>query len=70
MGIGFVTAFPMFLALMFAVTDIDAILNSSLPSMQMFYQITQSRGIATFMMCWVVVLYYSRCSRKTDLMSH
>lgn len=58
MGIGFVTAFPMFLALMFAVTDIDAILNSNLPSLQMFYQITQNRSVATFMMCWVIVLYY------------
>ncbi|KAI4123416.1 MAG: hypothetical protein LQ338_005269 [Usnochroma carphineum] len=58
MAIGFSTAFPLFLALMFGVTDIDAVLNSSLPSMQIFYQISQSKGIATFMMCWVVVVYY------------
>ncbi|KAL8826462.1 MAG: hypothetical protein Q9170_007395 [Blastenia crenularia] len=44
---------------MFGVTDIDAVLNSSLPSMQIFYQITRSKGIATFMMCWVVLVYYS-----------
>ena len=59
MAIGFLTAFPMSLALMFGVTDIDAALNSSLPSAEIFYQITQSKGIVTFMMCWVILMYYS-----------
>lgn len=59
MAIGFVTAFPMILALMFGVRDIDAVLGSNLPSAEIFYQITQSRGITTFIMCWVVLLYYS-----------
>ncbi|KAI4235165.1 MAG: hypothetical protein LQ349_003345 [Xanthoria aureola] len=58
MAIGFVTAFPMILALMFGVRDIDAVLGSNLPSAEIFYQITQSRGITTFIMCWVVLLYY------------
>lgn len=65
MAIGFVTTFPMFLALMFAVNDIDTILNSNLPSLHMFYQITESRGVATFMMCWVIVLYYSKYHWET-----
>ncbi|KAL8688095.1 MAG: hypothetical protein Q9224_004974 [Gallowayella concinna] len=43
---------------MFGMTDIDAVLNSSLPSAEIFYQITQSRGIVTFLMCWVILLYY------------
>lgn len=60
MAIGFSTAFPLFLALMFSVTDLDAVLNSSLPSMEVFYQITQSRSLATFMMTWVLVTYYSK----------
>lgn len=60
MAIGFVTAFPMTLALMFGMTDIDAVLSSNLPSAEIFYQITQSRGIVTFMMCWVILLYYSK----------
>lgn len=63
MAIGFVTAFPMVLALMFGVRDIDAVLDSNLPSAEIFYQITQSRGITTFIMCWVVLLYYSRILR-------
>ncbi|KAL8916430.1 MAG: hypothetical protein Q9208_008516 [Pyrenodesmia sp. 3 TL-2023] len=59
MAIGFSTAFPLFLALMFSVTDLDAVLNSSLPSMEVFYQVTQSRGLATFMMTWVLLTYYT-----------
>lgn len=60
MAIGFLTAFPMSLALMFGMTSIDAVLNSSLPSAEIFYQITQSRAIVTFMMCWVILVYYSK----------
>ncbi|KAI4204342.1 MAG: hypothetical protein LQ346_001614 [Caloplaca aetnensis] len=59
MAIGFSTAFPLFLALMFSVTDLDAVLDSSLPSMEVFYQVTQSRGLATFMMTWVLLTYYT-----------
>ncbi|KAL8710665.1 MAG: hypothetical protein Q9225_007255 [Loekoesia sp. 1 TL-2023] len=69
MAIGFLTAFPLSLALMFGITDIDAVLNSSLPSMEVFYQITQSRGIATFMMCWVVVVYYRESSLTKKLLA-
>ncbi|KAL9632290.1 MAG: hypothetical protein Q9204_003856 [Flavoplaca sp. TL-2023a] len=58
MAIGFLTAFPMSLALMFGMTDIDAVLRSDLPSAEIFYQITRSRGIVTFMMCWVILVYY------------
>ncbi|KAL2040341.1 hypothetical protein N7G274_006784 [Stereocaulon virgatum] len=58
MCIGFLTAFPMTLALMFGMTDIDAVLNSKLASAEIFYQITQSKGIVTFMQCWVIVVYF------------
>lgn len=60
MAIGFLTAFPLSLVLMFGITDIHAVLESGLPSMEVFYQITQSKGIATFMMCWVTLVYYGR----------
>ena len=59
MLIGFCTAFPMSLALMFGLTDIDAVLKSSLPSAEIFYQITGSKAIVTFMMCWVILVYFS-----------
>ncbi|MCJ1279557.1 hypothetical protein MMC21_007381 [Puttea exsequens] len=58
MLIGFSTAFPMSLALMFGIRDINAVLDSSLPSAEIFYQITGSKGIVTFMMSWVILVYY------------
>ena len=59
MLIGLLTAFPMSLALMFGLTDIDAVLKSNLPSAEIFYQITGSRAVVTFMMCWVTLVYFS-----------
>ena len=58
MFIGFCTAFPIALAMMFSMTDIDAVLKSSLPSAEIFYQITGSKAITTFMMCWVILVYF------------
>ena len=59
MCIGFLTAFPMSLAMMFGLRDINAVLNSKLPSAEIFYQITGSKGIVTFMQCWVIAVYFS-----------
>lgn len=58
MAIGFATAFPLSLALMFGIRDIVTVLDSSLPSAEIFYQITGSAGLTTFLMCWVIVVYY------------
>lgn len=66
MAIGFLTAFPMSLALMFGMTDIQAVLNSRLPSAEIFYQITQSKGVATFMMCWVIFVYHCKIPCSMD----
>ncbi|KAI4120184.1 MAG: hypothetical protein LQ345_000140 [Seirophora villosa] len=51
--IGFVTAFPMSLALMFSMKDMDSIINSKLPSAELFYQITGSRIVVTIIMDFV-----------------
>ena len=69
MCIGFLTAFPMTLALMFGMTDIDAVLNSKLASAEIFYQITGSRGIVTFMQCWVIVVYFSEHLPPRDILT-
>lgn len=58
MCIGFLTAFPMSLALMFGITNIDTVLGSKLPSAEIFYQITGSKAVVTFMMCWVILVYF------------
>lgn len=58
MLIGFLTALPMSLALMFGMTDIDAVLSSKLANAQIFYQITGSKAIVTFMMSWIILVYF------------
>lgn len=65
MAIGFATAFPLSLALMFGIRDIDAVLDSSLPSAEIFYQITGSIGLTTFLTCWVIVVYYCDVNHTT-----
>ena len=44
---------------MFGVTDINAVLSSGLPSAEAFLQITQSKAIVTFIMCWIILVYFS-----------
>lgn len=39
MIIGLLTCFPLFLTLMFFIKDMDAVMNSILPSMELVYQV-------------------------------
>ena len=45
---------------MFGITDINAVLSSDLPSAEAFLQFTQSKIIVTFMMCWIILVYFSK----------
>ena len=58
MMIGFVTAFPLFLLMMLSAADLDAVLKSRLPYAELFYQITGSKIITTFIACWVTVALF------------
>lgn len=66
MLIGFLTAFPLSVAMMYGVTDIDAIVTSSLPSAEVFYQVTGRKPVVTFMMCWIILIYYCSSIPSTD----
>ncbi|OKL56695.1 hypothetical protein UA08_08017 [Talaromyces atroroseus] len=57
MTIGFSTAFPLFVLLMFGMTDLDAVVNAGLPSAEVMYQVTGSKAVSTFLMCWVLLVY-------------
>ena len=59
MLIGLSTALPLSLALMFGMTNIDAVLGSKLPAAEIFYQITGSKAVVTFLMCWIILVYFS-----------
>lgn len=58
MLIGFLTAFPLSVAMMYGVTDINAVVTSALPNAEVFYQVTESKPVVTFMMCWIILIYY------------
>ncbi|PYH87691.1 choline transporter, partial [Aspergillus ellipticus CBS 707.79] len=53
------TSLPLFVALMFCMSDMDAVINSALPSMELIYQATQSRGATTFLSAWLLIVYTS-----------
>ncbi|KIW80457.1 hypothetical protein Z517_07073 [Fonsecaea pedrosoi CBS 271.37] len=55
--IGFLTTMPLMVAMMYTVADTDAVVNSALPSLEAFYQITGSKGVSTFMLAWTTVIY-------------
>lgn len=56
--IGFFTAFPLLLAMMLGMTDIDAVINSPFPYAELLYQITGSKLVTTAIMCWVSMILY------------
>ena len=60
-AIGFLTAFPLLLAMMFSMdSDLEAALNSQLPMMEIFYEITKSRPLTQVIMTWVAIVLYCR----------
>ncbi|KAL6411911.1 amino acid permease [Ilyonectria robusta] len=58
MLIGVVTTVPLAVAYMFCIQDIDAVIASPLPSMELFYQATGSKVMATFLQAWTTAVYY------------
>ena len=60
-AIGFMTAFPLLLAMMFSMdNDISAALGSQLPMAEIFFEITRSRLVTQFIMVWVTIVLYCR----------
>ena len=59
MAIGFMSAFPLLLLMMLSMADMDAVVNSTLPYAELFYQITGSKVFTTLIMCWVTMVLFS-----------
>ncbi|OQV06268.1 hypothetical protein CLAIMM_10863 [Cladophialophora immunda] len=57
LAIGVVTTVPLLTVMMFTMLDIDAVTSSALPSIELFYQVTGSKGVATFMLVWITIIY-------------
>ncbi|KAK6371625.1 hypothetical protein LTS17_008877 [Exophiala oligosperma] len=57
MLVGILTALPIMLALMFCMNDLDAVINSPLPSLEIVYQATGSKAATSFTIIWLAVIY-------------
>ncbi|KPM37242.1 hypothetical protein AK830_g9303 [Neonectria ditissima] len=57
MLIGLTTCLPLFIALMFFMTDLKAVATSPLPSMELIYQATGNRTATIFLVSWLLVVY-------------
>ncbi|KAJ4211663.1 hypothetical protein NW759_012265 [Fusarium solani] len=57
MFIGLLTSLPLFIALMFFMTDLDAVRHSPLPSMEIIYQATGNRNVTIGLEALLLVVY-------------
>ncbi|GKZ72790.1 hypothetical protein AnigIFM50267_009171 [Aspergillus niger] len=51
------TCLPLSVALVFCMSDMEAVVNSELPSLELIYQATKSKGVTTFLSVWLLIVY-------------
>lgn len=59
MAIGLVTALPIILVFMFAMQDMDKVMNSTMPAIEVMYQATGSRTVTIVMSVLLILVYAS-----------
>ncbi|WZH39199.1 amino acid/polyamine transporter I [Fusarium acuminatum] len=57
MFIGLFTSLPLFIALMYFMTDLDAVRTSPLPSMELVYQATGNRNVTIFLTVLLFIVF-------------
>jgi choline transport protein len=57
--IGFLTTLPLILAMMFTIRDLDAVLASPLPSLEVYYQATGSAAAATGLQVILTITFFN-----------
>lgn len=65
MLIGVLTSIAWIIVMLAVTTDVVAIQNSYLPSLELFYQATGSKAAATFMQAYLTMLYYSKVHKHS-----
>ncbi|PYH55476.1 uncharacterized protein BO96DRAFT_435336 [Aspergillus niger CBS 101883] len=60
------TCLPLSVALVFCMSDMEAVVNSELPSLELIYQATKSKGVTTFLSVWLLIVYAARYFAKVD----
>ncbi|PYH29104.1 amino acid transporter [Aspergillus neoniger CBS 115656] len=57
--IGVLTLMPWIIAMTCVIQDIDSVQNSFLPSLELFYQATNSKAAAAVLQAYLTILYYT-----------
>jgi hypothetical protein len=57
MAIGLATAFPIVMAFMFSMTDMDKVMNASWPAVELLYQVTRSKAVTVALTVLLIVIY-------------
>ncbi|KAK7191822.1 hypothetical protein PSPO01_02271 [Paraphaeosphaeria sporulosa] len=65
--IGLFSSVPLIIALLFCITDLDAITSSPLPSLEIIFQATGSRTSTAILSVWLLVVYISRLHKTVCL---
>lgn len=62
MMVGMMTAVPWILSAICLIQDVESVQISFLPSLELFYQATGSKRVATFLQAYLTMLYYCMLS--------
>jgi choline transport protein len=62
MLIAVLTAIPMMAAAMVKITDMDAVMNSVFPAVELMYQATGNRTLTVVMAVWLIIVYMCKLS--------
>lgn len=62
MLIGILTVIPWIIGMVCVIQDMEAVQNAFLPSLEVFYQATGSKAVASFLQAYLTLLYYSTTS--------
>ncbi|KAL4903057.1 hypothetical protein BDW74DRAFT_169277 [Aspergillus multicolor] len=57
MLIGVLSALPLFVTMMYTMTDAERVASATLPALEAFYQATGSRTVAIVIQAWVTIVY-------------
>jgi choline transport protein len=68
MAMGLGIAIPWTIAMLFCIQDMAAVQSAFLPSLEVFSQITGSKGVAVGLQAYMTFLYYSKLNHCSVLL--
>lgn len=66
MLIGVVTSVVWIIVILLVIEDVEAVQQSYLPNLEVLYQATKSKPVATFLQAYMTMLYYSKSALRSQ----